>query len=129
GCGSSRPKAGTGPTPSQSEAEAMNAATTEPSGARAGRRAARHFADNERQMARWFLLPSILYVVVLVAVPFFLAIGFAFSDVTAGDPSFQWAGLRPFERALDDPVFWRSLRNTFVFTVVSMALIVVLGKI
>ena len=80
-------------------------------------------------MAIWFLLPSILYVVVLVAVPFFLAIGFAFSDVTAGDPSFQWAGLRTFERALDDPVFWRSLRNTFVFTVVSMALIVVLGKV
>ena len=26
-------------------------------------------------------------------------------------------------------MFWRSLRNTFVFTVVSMALIVVLGKV
>ena len=109
-------------------AEAMDAATTERPGVRAGR-PARHFADNERQMAIWFLVPSILYVVALVAVPFFLAIGFAFSDVTAGDPSFQWAGLRTFERALDDPVFWRSLRNTFVFTVVSMALIVVLGKV
>ena len=74
-------------------------------------------------MALWFLVPSILYVVALVAVPFFLAIGFAFSDVTAGDPSFQWAGLRTFQQALDDPVFWRSLRNTFVFTVVSMVLI------
>ena len=106
----------------------MDAATTERPGVRAGR-PARHFADNERQMAIWFLVPSILYVVALVAVPFFLAIGFAFSDVTAGDPSFHWAGLRTFERALDDPVFWRSLRNTFVFTVVSMALIVVLGKV
>ena len=107
----------------------MDATTTERPGVRAGRRSARHFADNERQMAIWFLLPSIVYVVVLVAVPFFLAIGFAFSDVTAGDPSFHWAGLRTFERALDDPVFWQSLRNTFVFTVVSMALIVVLGKV
>ena len=117
GCGSSTPKAGTGPTPSRSEAEAMDAATTERPGVRAGRRPARHFADNERQMAIWFLLPSIVYMVALVAVPFFLAIGFAFSDVTAGDPSFDWAGLRNFERAFDDPVFWRSLRNTFVFTV------------
>jgi len=107
----------------------MDAATTERPGVRAGRRPARHFADNDRQMAIWFLVPSILYVVALVAVPFFLAIGFAFSDVTAGDPSFHWAGLRTFERALDDPVFWRSLRNTFVFTAVSMALIVVLGKV
>ena len=64
-----------------------------------------------------------------MAVPFFLAIGFAFSDVTAGDPSFDWAGLRTFQRVFDDPVFWRSLRNTFVFTVVSMVLIVVLGKV
>src|SRR5918997_1442948 len=48
---------------------------------------------------------------------------------SAGDPSFQWAGLSTFERALDDPVFWRSLSNTFIFTVVSMALIVVLGKV
>src|SRR4029450_1524652 len=31
--------------------------------------------------------------------------------------------------ALDDPVFWRSLRNTFTFTIISMALIVVLGKV
>ena len=107
----------------------MEATTTRRPGVQAPARPARGFADNERQIAIWFLLPSIVYVVALVAVPFFLAIGFAFSDVTAGDPSFHWAGLRTFERALDDPVFWRSLRNTFVFTVVSMALIVVLGKV
>jgi multiple sugar transport system permease protein len=93
------------------------------------RPARRRFADNESQLAVWFLLPSIVYVLALVAVPFFLAIGFAFSDVTAGDPSFHWRGLQTFQRALDDPVFWRSLRNTFVFTVISMALIVVLGKV
>ncbi|HEV3505410.1 MAG TPA: sugar ABC transporter permease, partial [Actinomycetes bacterium] len=108
----------------------MDAATTERPGVRAATGPPRRrFADNERRLAVWFLLPSIVYVVVLVAVPFFLAIGFAFSDVTAGDPSFHWAGLSTFERALDDPVFWRSLRNTFIFTAVSMALIVVLGKV
>ena len=64
----------------------MDAATTQRPGVRAGRRPARHFADNDRQMAIWFLVPSIVYVVALVAVPFFLAIGFAFSDVTAAHP-------------------------------------------
>lgn len=64
-----------------------------------------------------------------MAVPFFLAIGFALSDVTAGDPSFDWVGLRNFERAFDDPVFWRSLGNTFIFTIVSMVLVVLLGKV
>jgi ABC-type sugar transport system permease subunit len=76
-----------------------------------------------------FLLPSVVYIIGLVAVPFLLAIAFSFSDVTAGDPSYDWAGLRTFRRALADPVFWRALRNTFVFTAISMALIVVLGKV
>jgi multiple sugar transport system permease protein len=37
--------------------------------------------------------------------------------------------LRNFRRAFDDPVFWRSLGNTLLFTVVSMVLIVLLGKV
>jgi multiple sugar transport system permease protein len=91
--------------------------------------ARRRLADREGLLAWVFLLPSVVYVIALVAVPFFLAISFSFSDVTAGDPTFHWAGLRTFRRALDDPIFWRSLRNTFVFTVASMVLIVVFGKI
>jgi multiple sugar transport system permease protein len=108
----------------------VDTATTRPAATKDGAAPARRrFADNEGQLAVWFLFPSIVYVIALVAVPFFLAIGFSFSDVTAGDPTFHWVGLRTFQRALDDPVFWRSLRNTFVFTVASMALIVVLGKV
>ena len=52
----------------------------------------------------------------LVAVPFVLAVGLALSDVTAGNPSFDWVGVRNFERIFDDPVFWQALGNTFVFT-------------
>jgi multiple sugar transport system permease protein len=89
----------------------------------------RRFADRDPLLAWVFLLPSVAYIVALVAIPFFLAIAFSFSDVTAGDPSFDWAGLRNYQNIFDDPVFWRSLRNTIVFTVVSMALIVVLGKV
>ncbi len=86
-------------------------------------------ADRDSALAWIFLMPSVVYIVALVAVPFVLAIGFALSDVTAGDPSFDWVGTRNFRRAFDDPVFWRSLGNTFVFTAVSMVLIVVLGKV
>ena len=89
----------------------------------------RSLADRDNVLAWVFLLPSVVYIIALVAIPFGLAIAFAFSDVTAGDPSFDWAGLSTFRRALADPVFWRALGNTFVFTAASMALIVVLGKI
>jgi multiple sugar transport system permease protein len=85
--------------------------------------------DREGFLAWVFLVPTVVYIVALVAVPFFLAIAFAFSDVTGGDPSYDWVGPANFERVFDDPVFWRSLRNTFVFTAISMVLIVVLGKV
>jgi multiple sugar transport system permease protein len=86
-------------------------------------------ADRESFLAKAFLLPSIVYIVALVGVPFFLAIGFSFSDVTSGDPSFDWVGVRNYRAIFDDSVFWRSLTNTIVFTVVSMVLIVLLGKV
>ena len=95
---------------------------------RAPPRARSSFADREGVLAPLFLLPAIAYIVVLVAVPFLLALGFAFSDVTAGDPSFDWVGFANFKAILDDPVFWRSLRNTLVFTAIAMVLIVVLAK-
>jgi multiple sugar transport system permease protein len=84
--------------------------------------------DREGVLAPLFLLPAVVYIVALVAVPFFLALAFAFSDVTAGDPSFDWVGFDNFSAIFDDPVFWRSLRNTVIFTVIAMALIVVLAK-
>lgn len=88
----------------------------------------RTLGDREGVLAWLFLAPAVVYIVLLVAIPFLLAIAFAFSDVTAGDPSFDWVGLDNFSAIFHDPVFWRALRNTLVFTVISMVLIVVLGK-
>jgi multiple sugar transport system permease protein len=92
-------------------------------------RVRRRLADRDSLLAWAFLLPSVIYIVALVAIPFLLAIAFSFSDVTAGDSSFDWAGLRNYQEVFQDPVFWRSLRNTIVFTAVSMVLIVLLGKV
>jgi multiple sugar transport system permease protein len=98
--------------------------------AKTGQRGAqRRLADREGFLAWVFLLPSVVYILALVGVPFGLAIALSVSDVTAGDPSYDFVGGRNFSRAFDDPVFWRSLGNTFVFTGISMVLIVVLGKV
>lgn len=91
--------------------------------------ARRRLADRESVLAPLFLLPAIVYIVALVAVPFGLAIAFSFSDVSAGNPSLDWVGLRNFRAIVRDPVFWQSLRNTLLFTGVSMALTVVLAKV
>lgn len=75
------------------------------------------------------LLPSVIYIVALVAVPFFLAIAYSLSDVTVGDPSFDYVGLRNFRAVLKDPVFRRSLSNSLFITAVTMVLVLVLAKI
>ncbi|WP_433291632.1 carbohydrate ABC transporter permease [Pseudonocardia sp. CA-142604] len=99
-------------------------------GGQAGRAlGGRRLADREGALAWLFLTPAVVYIIALVGLPFLLAVAFSFSDVTGGDPSFDWVGLQNFERIFTDPVFWRSLRNTFVFTAISMLLIVVLGKV
>jgi multiple sugar transport system permease protein len=75
------------------------------------------------------LLPSVIYILALVAIPFFLAIAYSLSDVTVGDPSFDYVGLRNFRAVLKDPVFRRSLTNSLFITAVTMVLVLVLGKI
>jgi multiple sugar transport system permease protein len=86
-------------------------------------------ADRDGVLSWLMLAPAVIYIIALVGVPFLLAIAFSLSDVTGGDPSFDWVGLQNFDRIFDDPIFWRSLWNTFVFTAVSMLFIVVFGKV
>jgi multiple sugar transport system permease protein len=89
----------------------------------------RYLLDRDGVLAPLMLLPSIVYIVALVAVPFFLAIAYSLSDVTVGDPSFDYVGLRNFRAVLKDPVFRRSLTNSLFITAVTMVLVLVLAKV
>ena len=88
----------------------------------------RPVSDREGWLAPLFLLPAVVYVLALVAIPFFLAIVFSLTDVTAGDPSLDWVGFKNFDDIFHDPIFWRALRNTLLFTAATMVLTIVLAK-
>lgn len=94
-----------------------------------GRARLSYLLDREGFLGPLMLLPAIVYIVALVGFPFLLAIAYAFSDVTVGDPSLDFVGLRTLRAAIENPTFQKSLRNTFVFTLASQALVLVLGKI
>lgn len=83
--------------------------------------------DSERFLAIGGMVPAVLYIIALVGFPFVLAVLMAFSDVTVGDPSLDFVGLATFRQVFNDPVFWTSLQNTVIFTLVSNALVVVLA--
>jgi multiple sugar transport system permease protein len=85
--------------------------------------------DREGFLGPLMLLPAVVYIASLVAIPFFLAIAFSVSDITVGDPSFDFVGLQNFREILKDSVFLRSLRNSVFMTVVTLTLVVVLAKI
>jgi multiple sugar transport system permease protein len=85
----------------------------------------RYLLENERFLAPLMMTPAIIYIVALVAFPFVLAILYAFTDITVGDPDLSLVGFKTFRRVFDDPVFWDSLRNTFVFALISNALVVI----
>lgn len=87
----------------------------------------RTLLDSERLLAIGGLTPAVIYIFALVGFPFVLAVVMAFSDVTVGDPSLDLVGLETLRQVLADPVFWRALRNTLVFTLISNALVVILA--
>ncbi len=91
------------------------------------RRRRRYLFDRERVLGPALLLPAVLYLVAVVGYPLVLAILYAFSDVTTGSQTLHFVGWSTFRSAIDDPVFGTALRNSFLFTAISQACVVVLS--
>lgn len=89
----------------------------------------RRVADNEGLLAKLFLFPTVVYIVAMVGFPFVLAILFSFSDVTTGNPSLDFVGLRQWRTILDSSIFWQSFWNTLIFTGISMALVIIFATV
>ena len=96
-------------------------------------RGERHLLENEKVLGPLMLAPAIIYIVALVAFPLVLAVLYAFSSATAGDPRLDslndFVGLKNFRQVLNDNVFTKALRNTILFTLVSQAIVIVLSNI
>jgi ABC-type sugar transport system permease subunit len=86
------------------------------------------WADREGLLGRLMLLPAVVYIVALVAIPFFMAIAYSLSDVTTGDSSYDFVGLDQYRAVIKDSVFREALGNTLLFTLISMTLVIVLGR-
>jgi multiple sugar transport system permease protein len=63
------------------------------------------------------LAPAVLYVGLLVGVPFVFSLYLSLSDATVGNPLARFVGTANFTAALENSVFWTAVRNTFVFTI------------
>lgn len=86
-------------------------------------RQSRYLLDNTNLLGALLILPAILYIVLMVGIPFVLSIAYSFSDVTIGDQSYDFVGLQTYRRVVDNPVFRTALSNNFRFTLISQALV------
>ena len=75
-----------------------------------------------------FVAPAILYVLLLVGMPFVLSVYYSVSAYTIYDPSWRFVGLANFEQIVENPTFRQTLYNTFIFTFGSQFLGLILGK-
>jgi multiple sugar transport system permease protein len=75
------------------------------------------------------IAPAVLYIVLLVGLPFVLALLYSLSDITMGSRTLDFVGLRNFASVVATTKFQASLRNTFVFAVTAQVLVMVLGTI
>lgn len=84
----------------------------------------------QRRAAYLFVLPMVLVLAAVAGWPLARTVSLGFTDATLGsvEPA-QGVGFANFAALAADPDWWTAVRNTVVFTVVSVALETVLGTI
>jgi multiple sugar transport system permease protein len=88
----------------------------------------RFLLDRAELLGPLFIAPAILYVLLLVALPFLLAIYYSVSAFTIFDPSYRFVGLKNFWDVIESDIFRRTLANTFIFTIGAQIIGLLLGK-
>jgi multiple sugar transport system permease protein len=95
--------------------------------ARAGRISGRwrHVLESRRVLAVVLIAPAVIFMALVVGVPFGWAIYLSFTDAIGGSLTGNWVGFDNFTNAWHDENFRRALRNTLIFTLASQAIVVV----
>jgi len=73
--------------------------------------------------------PAVLYILLLIAAPFGLAIFYAFSDARIGSTELHFVGLENFRSILQSPSFRAALKHSIVFTIVAQVIVLVCSNI
>ena len=69
-----------------------------------------------------FLTPALLVIATFVVYPIFAVIYYSFTDYNIINPP-TWVGLSNYIQLLKDTVFWQSLAHSFIYLLVTPALL------
>lgn len=74
-----------------------------------------------------YLSPTIILLIVLMATPVAMVVGYSLFDNVITHRNPELVGFGNYLEILTDPAFWQAARNTLVFTLVSVVAHIVLG--
>ena len=73
---------------------------------------------NRHWLGYWFMLPALLILFLFLAYPLGLGIWLSFTDTKIGRPG-EFVGLENYEWLQGDSIFWTSIFNTLLYTIVA----------
>jgi multiple sugar transport system permease protein len=85
----------------------------------------RHVLESRRVLAVLLIAPAVVFMALVVGVPFAWAIYLSFTDAIGGSLTGNWVGFGNFTNAWEDDNFRRAVRNTLIFTLGSQAIVLV----
>lgn len=75
---------------------------------------------NEALLAYGLLFPSLLFLSAFTYWPILRSLWFSLHDVMLGDSNIYWMGLENYQRILGDAMFWKALRNTALYMLITI---------
>lgn len=84
---------------------------------------------SERNIKYWFVMPSVVYLLLLGIFPLVFSLYLMFASWQPGTGGIRFVGLRNFRALATDDRFWHSLRLVVLFVVVAVAVELLLGLI
>src|SRR5215475_7618925 len=76
---------------------------------------------NKNWLGFWFMLPAMAFLILFLAYPLGLGVWLSFTDARIGRAG-EFVGSENYEWLWDDSVFWLSVFNTLLYTVVASAI-------
>src|SRR5665213_1996707 len=81
---------------------------------------------NRNWIALWFMLPAAAFLILFLAYPLGLGIWMSFTDERIGRTG-VFVGLENYQWLWDDSIFWLSVFNTLLYTIIASAIKFVIG--
>jgi len=83
-----------------------------------GRSLWQRLQTNRNWLGFWFMLPAAGFLILFLAYPLVLGVWLSFTDTRVGRAG-EWIGFENYAWLWDDSVFWLSVFNTMLYTVVA----------